>query len=294
MMAEEAVRARLGRGLAALIGDVDDEAPAPDSRRQGQRKVPIEFLRRNARNPRSIFDDGQLDELATSIRERGIIQPIIVRAVRDLPDAFEIVAGERRWRAAQRAGLHEVPVVVVEADDKTALEIAIIENIQRSDLNALEEAKGYDALLSQHGYTQTDLAGTLGKSRSHVANTLRLLKLPAKVQAMLEGGELTAGHARALLTVDDPEGVARRIVEQGLNVRDVERIGQDKADAAGAAPQRRPRRAQDADTRALQDDLEDRLGLKVRIDARGEEGELRIAYRSLDQLDAVTRRLRAS
>ena len=277
-MAEEAVRARLGRGLAALIGDVDDEAPRED-RRAGQRRVPIEFLRRNARNPRHSFDDTLLDELAASIRERGIIQPIVVRAVRDLPDAYEIVAGERRWRAAQRAGLHEVPVVVV---------------IQRSDLNALEEANGYDALLSQHGYTQTDLAATLGKSRSHVANTLRLLKLPPRVRAMLEGGELTAGHARALLAVDDPEGVARRIVEQGLNVRDVERIAQESGDAAGTTPQRRKRRAQDADTRALQDDLEDSLGLTVRIDARGDEGELRIRYLSLEQLDALARRLRAS
>ncbi len=238
-MAEELARSRLGRGLAALIGEADEEPIV--ERARGQRKVPIEFLRRNPRNPRTQFSDVELDDLASSIRERGIIQPIIVRPLANLPDAYEIIAGERRWRAAQRAGLHDVPVVIVEADDKTALELAIIENVQRADLNALDEAAGYEKLISEHGYTQTDLGSVLGKSRSHVANTLRLLKLPASVREIVAKGDITAGHARALLAVRHPEVVARSIVEQGLNVRDVERIAKAEAEA-GDDPAERPKR----------------------------------------------------
>jgi ParB family chromosome partitioning protein len=292
-MAEEATRPRLGRGLAALIGEVGDEMAVID-RGRGQRRVPVEFLRPNPRNPRKAFVEADLEDLAASIRERGVIQPIVVRPAAGLSDAFEIIAGERRWRAAQRAGLHEVPVVVLEVDDRTSLEYAIVENVQRSDLNPIEEAGGYERLLSEFGYSQTDLATIIGKSRSHVANTLRLLKLPANIQTMLLSGELTAGHARALLAVSDPETVARRIVEQGLNVRDVERIArEEEAGETKSVPLSRPRREKDPDTRALEQALEDVLGLTVAIDHRGQAGELRIRYGSLDQLDSLCRRLKA-
>ncbi|MBV9076744.1 MAG: ParB/RepB/Spo0J family partition protein [Methylobacteriaceae bacterium] len=292
-MAEELVRSRLGRGLAALIGESDDE-PGYD-RNRSTRRVPIEFLRRNPRNPRTSFDEEELDALAASIRERGIIQPIIVRALPNLPDVFEIIAGERRWRAAQRAGLHDVPVVAVVADDKQALELAIIENVQRQDLNVLEEAAGYERLIAEHGYTQADLGQVLGKSRSHVANTLRLLKLPVAVRDRVGKGELSAGHARALLAVANPEAVAVRIVEDGLTVRDVERIGREESEAeAGAAePAKRQPREVDADTRALEVALRDALGLVVKIDTKGAGGELRIRYRSVEQLDLISHRLRA-
>jgi ParB family transcriptional regulator, chromosome partitioning protein len=296
-MAEEAARSRLGRGLAALIGDVGEEVGAIE-RARGQRRVPIEFLRPNPRNPRKVFAEADLDELAGSIRERGIIQPIIVRTMPGLADVFEIIAGERRWRAAQRAGLHDVPVLLVEADDKAALEIAIIENVQRADLNALEEAAGYDQLIAEFSYSQNDLAQVIGKSRSHVANTMRLLKLPEPIKRMLNDGSLSAGHGRALLAVIDPEAVARRVVAQGLTVRDVERVAQDEAKGAthGEGKSRGPKpptpAAKDPDTRALEQALEEVLGLNVSIDHRGQGGELRIRYKTLDQLDAVCKRLR--
>ena len=289
---EDLNRSRLGRGLAALIGEADEEPVV--ERARGQRRVPIEFIRRNPRNPRASFAEQELDDLAASIRERGIIQPIVVRPVPKLPDAYEIIAGERRWRAAQRAGLHEVPVVIIDADDKTALELAIIENVQRADLNALEEAAGYERLIAEYGYSQADLGTVLGKSRSHVANTLRLLKLPEPVREIVARGEISAGHARALLAVRNPEAVARTILDRGLNVRDVERIARQESEAPGpddAPPRRRPREP-DADTRALEVALENVLGLTVRIDHRGAGGELRIRYRSVDQLDGLSRRLR--
>lgn len=299
---DEPPRSRLGRGLAALIGDADEDfAPSSDTRKVGNsRRVPIEFLRRNPQNPRTRFGEEELIELAESIRERGIIQPIVVRAVRDLPDVFEIIAGERRWRAAQRAGLHDVPVVVIEADDKLALELAIVENIQRADLNPLDEANGYERLISQHGYTQADLATTLGKSRSHVANTLRLLKLSPHIRGMIERAEISAGHGRALLAVSDPDGIADRIVERGLTVRDIERLGRSEADfeaGAGPAPERksgRPRRKRvvDSDTRALERELEGALGMLVEIDHQDPGGELRIRYATLEQLESLAQRLR--
>jgi ParB family chromosome partitioning protein len=296
-MAQEALRPRLGRGLAALLGDAGDETVVMD-RARGQRRVPVEFLRPNPRNPRKTFKENDLDFLAGSIRQRGIIQPIVVRDGGAL-DAYEIIAGERRWRAAQKAGLHEVPIVVVEADDKTSLEFAIIENVQRTDLNPIEEAAGYDRLMSEFGYSAGDLAGVLGKSRSHVANTLRLLALPDDVQALVRDGQISFGHARALLAVKDPGAVARKVVADGLNVRDVERIGQaeqDEADddAADGAPRRRARAHKDPDTRAVEKALEDVLGLTVAIEHKGAGGELRIKYKTLDQLDALCRRLRDS
>jgi len=292
-MAEEALKPRLGRGLAALIGDVGDDLDFADKPR-GQRRVAIEFLRPNPRNPRKRFADRELDELAASIRQRGIVQPIVVRDLPDVPGAYEIVAGERRWRAAQRAGLHEVPVVVVEVDDRTSLEYAIIENVQRADLNAIEEAAGYERLMAEFRYSQADLAQILGRSRSHVANTLRLLQLPASIQTMVTEATISAGHARALLAVKDPEATAKRIVDEGLNVREVERIAHE--DHGTTEPrQSRPRRAdKDPDTRAVEQALEDVLGLKVAIDHKGQGGELRIRYGTLDQLDALCRRLKGS
>jgi ParB family transcriptional regulator, chromosome partitioning protein len=291
-MAEEASRLRLGRGLAALIGDVDDELGAVEKAR-GQRRVPIEFLRPNPRNPRRSFNEQQLQELALSVRQRGVIQPIIVRDAPGLPDVYEIIAGERRWRAAQIAGLHEVPVVVVEADDKTALEYAILENVQRTDLNAIEEAGGYERLMSEFGYSQGDLSQILGRSRSHVANMLRLLNLPEPIQQMVVDGRITAGHARALLSVRDPVRTAERIIDKGLNVREVERIAHSDQ-VKGDSTRGRPRREKDPDTRALERALEDVLGLTVTIEHRGQGGELRIAYRTLEQLDGLCRKLRDS
>lgn len=285
-------RSRLGRGLAALLGDVGSEAAA-ESRVRGQRRVPIEHLRPNPANPRRTFPDAELEELAQSIRERDVIQPIVVRSVTGVADAFEIIAGERRWRAAQRAGLHDVPVVIIEADDKQALELAIIENVQRADLNAMDEARGYEALVTQFGYTQADLARVLGKSRPHIANTLRLARLPEPVKAKLISGELSAGHGRALLAVADPELVTKRVIAQGLTVRDVERIAQ--RDAELQSPDkavRRVRPEKDADTRALEARLTEILGLNVSIDHKGERGgALTIRYRTLEQLDALSRRL---
>ncbi len=294
-MAEEAARPRLGRGLAALIGEVGDEMHVVE-RARGQRRVPVEFLRPNPRNPRKTFTEDDLEELTASIRERGIIQPILVRPVPDVPDAYEIIAGERRWRAAQRGGLHEVPIIAVEVDDRTSLEYAIIENVQRADLNAIEEAAGYQRLMGEFGYSQSDLAQILGRSRSHVANTLRLMNLPESVRERLVAGEITAGHARALLAVPNPEAVARQIVEQGLTVRDVERLGQEEqAPAEGKGPGR-PRGAavKDPDTRAVEKALEDVLGLGVAIKHKDQGGEVKIRYTSLDQLDSLCRRLKES
>jgi ParB family chromosome partitioning protein len=292
MMAEEAGRSRLGRGLAALIGDVGDEVGAVD-RARGQRLAPVEFLRPNSRNPRKSFDEAELEDLAQSIRERGIIQPILVRTLPGLVDVYEIIAGERRWRAAQRAGLHEVPIILVEATDKDALEIAIVENVQRADLNAIEEAVGYEQLMNEFGYTQLDLSRVIGKSRSHVANTLRLMKLPESVRRRLSDGSLSAGHGRALLALADPEAVARKVVSEGLTVRDVERMAQ-QPQADGEAPETKMQREKDPDTRALEQALEDVLGLKVDIRHKSHGGgQLSIRYATLEQLDGLCRRLKS-
>ncbi|MEN5084483.1 ParB/RepB/Spo0J family partition protein [Bosea sp. TWI1241] len=296
-MAEEQGRSRLGRGLAALIGDVGDEIGAIE-RARGQRKVPVEFLRPNARNPRRVFAEEDLADLSASVRERGILQPIIVRAIPGMLDAYEIIAGERRWRAAQRAELHEVPVIIVEADDREALEIAIVENVQRADLNPMEEAAGYERLIAEFDYTQNDLAKVIGKSRSHVANTMRLTKLPEPVRKLVSEGAVSAGHARALLAVSDPEFVARRVVEQGLTVRDVERIGQDEArgetKSAVAPKPAAARPEKDADTRAVEKALEEALGLGVSIQHKANgAGEMRISYRTLEQLETLCRRLKS-
>lgn len=293
-MIDEPLRPRLGRGLAALIGDSSDEAPAIE-RARGQRRVPVEFLQPNPRNPRKAFGEEDLEDLSNSIRERGIIQPIVVRTMPGRADSYEIIAGERRWRAAQRAGLHDVPIVVIEAGDRDALEIAIVENVQRSDLNPLEEALGYEQLQNEYQYTQNDLARVIGKSRSHVANTLRLLKLPDSVRKMLASGELTAGHARALLTVDDPEAAAKAIVSGGLSVRDAERLAQAEAEPASKKKSGPKSSApKDADTLAVERSLTEALGLAVTIDHRGEAGEVKIRYASLEQLDDLIARLSRS
>ena len=216
---------RLGRGLAALIGDMATmEGARVAESASGTKRLPLEFIIANRANPRREFDPAQLEELTSSIREKGVMQPLLVRPTKD-PNIFEIIAGERRWRAAQKAGLHEIPVIIRDVDDKEALELAIIENVQRVDLNPLEEAQGYGQLIDQFDYTQQDLAQVIGKSRSHVANTLRLLRLPQDVRDMLSRGELTAGHARTLITADDPAGLARRIVGGGLSVREAAALG---------------------------------------------------------------------
>jgi ParB family chromosome partitioning protein len=293
-MVEEQGRSRLGRGLAALIGDVGDEIGALE-RARGQRKVPVEFLRPNARNPRKTFNDAELEDLAASVRERGILQPIIVRTIPGMIDAYEIIAGERRWRAAQRAELHDVPVILVEANDREALEIAIVENVQRADLNAMEEAAGYERLIAEFDYTQNDLAKVIGKSRSHVANTLRLSKLPEPVKQMVSEGSVSAGHARALLAVSDPEQIAKRIIQQGLTVRDIERLGQDEARSENKPVRAAaPKPEKDPDTRAVEKALEEALGLGVSIQHRANGGgEMKISYKTLEQLDSLCRRLKA-
>jgi ParB family chromosome partitioning protein len=281
-MAEEATRTehrpRLGRGLAALLGAAGGE-PAALSQSRGVRMTPIEFLRPNPRNPRKRFDEAELDELAASIKERGVIQPVVVRAIPRIADAYEIIAGERRWRAAQRAGQHELPIIVVEAGDREALEIAIIENVQRADLNALEEAAGYAQLGADYGYSHSDIGRVVGKSRSHVANTLRLINLPEHTRTLLAGSQISAGHARALLAVAEPDALADRIVSEGLTVRDVERLGEN----SGRTTRPRKQAAKvDADTLALQNKLGLALGAKVRIRHAGETGEIRIAFRDFE------------
>src|SRR4051795_8025353 len=290
-MADEA-RSRLGRGLASLIGDVGGEA-AHVERPRGQRKVPIEFLKPNPRNPRRAFSDVELGELADSIRQHGVIQPIVVRPVRGAQDRYEIIAGERRWRASQIAGLHEVPIALVEVSDSDALEIAFIENVQREDLNAMDEAQGYHALAGEFRRTQEEIAKIVGKSRSHIANMMRLTKLPDEVQAYILSGELSAGHARALLAVPDPVATAKLIVAQGLNVRQVESLVHDISGAAPRPRASRPVLVKDADTLALEKRVGDILGLDVKVDHKGPDGTMHIKYRDLEQLDEILRRLDA-
>jgi ParB family chromosome partitioning protein len=293
-MADEG-KSRLGRGLAALIGDVSEETKkataAPQSARS-QRRAPVEFLRPNPRNPRRDFPEADLDDLAASLREKGIIQPIVVRPVRGSSDKFEIIAGERRWRAAQRAGLHDVPIVAVDVTEDEALQLAIIENVQRTDLNAIEEASGYQALINDFKHSHDEIAKTVGKSRVHITNTLRLLKLPEKVQSLVRSGKVSAGHARVLIGRPDAEELAQKIVEMGLSVRQVEEWGRAGKDAGKSPPPPGKSRAdKDADTVALERRVTDALGLEVTIDNRGEAGVVHVRYRSLDQLDEIVRRL---
>lgn len=279
-------RPRLGRGLAALIGDSGSESEAV-VRSRSQKRVPIEFVKASTFNPRTTFGEEDLAELTDSIREKGIIQPILVRTRPGVADSYEIIAGERRWRAAAAAGLHDVPIITIEADDRQALEIAIIENVQRTNLNVLEEAQGYERLAEEFGYTQGDLARVIGKSRPHVANTLRLLKLPTDTRALLAAGAISAGHARALLGTENPDALAQKIVQRGLSVRAVEDLVKREAEMPGGIASRQGGSFKDADTVALEHRLGHILGLWVEIKHSGEAGELRLKYRSLDQLDRL-------
>lgn len=281
----QAQKRRLGRGLAALIGDDVIEAASPEESR-GLRHLPIELLHSNPNNPRKQFKEEELEDLSKSIREKGLLQPIVVRQRAD--GEYEIVAGERRWRASQRAGLHELPVLIRDLSDGETLEIALIENIQRSDLNPLEEARAYGQLLEQFSYTQQQLADSVGKSRSHIANTLRLLTLPESVRSYIEDGKLTAGHARTLVATDSPADLANKIISLGLSVREAETLTRSNP----AMSTRKAKAAKDADTRALEKQLADAMGLRVEIKAQGREGgTLLIKYKTLDQLDGITHRL---
>jgi ParB family chromosome partitioning protein len=280
-------RQPLGRGLAALFGEAETR-PAGDAS-GGVREIAIELIRPGAYQPRRNFDEGELEALAKSIREKGVLQPLLVRPIDEEEAAFELVAGERRWRAAQRAGLHQVPVLVRALADAEALEIALIENLQREDLSALEEAEAYRRLMQEFGRTQAILAEAVGKSRSHVANTLRLLALPEPVRRRLEEGALSAGHARALLGAADPTVLAAEIIRRGLNVRMTERLVQGRT----ARPKATARQARDADTAALERELSNALGLRVTIAGKPRGGALTLHYASLDQLDRLLALLRA-
>ena len=296
-------RSRLGRGLASLIGEVPlppaaNGEPAQQATKlppEGeQRMVPIDQLRGGKLNPRKDFRDDELAELADSIRAKGLVQPIIARPDPDPNSgaAYEIVAGERRWRAAQRAGLHTVPVIVRDLDDQAMLELAIIENVQRADLNAIEEAGGYRELIERYGHSQEQVAEIIGKSRSHVANTLRLLKLPDSVRALVETGKLTAGHARTLIGRDDADALAKRIIDGDMNVRAAEALAQVGTGFGQPGSTPRKPRENDPDTKAFEKDLSDLLGLKVEIKRiSGESGTLSIKFGNFDQLDYIRQRI---
>jgi ParB family chromosome partitioning protein len=290
-------RKGLGRGLSALMADiqpVESAASAEAERpRAADQTLPVEQLHPNPDQPRRAFSEDALAELASSIREKGVIQPLIVRPS-PAGDGYQIVAGERRWRAAQRAQVHELPVIVRDFDDTEVLEVAIIENIQRADLNPIEEAQGYRQLMDRFGHTQEQLASAMGKSRSHIANLMRLLGLPEEVLAMLRDGRLSAGHARALITTDDPLALAKQAVSRGLSVREVERLaksgqGTGARGGGGRAPEK------DADTRALESDLSAALGMGVTIDhdQKAGKGKMVIKYNNLEGLDDLIRKLNA-
>jgi len=286
-------RRGLGRGLSALLGEVEAApAQAPGDASAGSREAPIELLKRNPDQPRRTFREEDLEDLSNSIREKGVLQPILVRPSPATPGEYQIVAGERRWRAAQRAGLRSVPIMVRELDDLAVLEIGIIENVQRADLNVLEEALSYKVLMEKFERTQDAIAQTIGKSRSHVANTLRLLALPEEVQSYLVSGELSAGHARAIAAAADPVGLAKQIIAGGLSVRETEALAR-KAPTAPSAKNKggRPPKVKDTDTQALEADLSSVLGLDVSIDHRGGAGSLTISYATLEQLDDLCNRL---
>ncbi|MDQ0997466.1 ParB family chromosome partitioning protein [Phyllobacterium ifriqiyense] len=290
-MNEDLSKKRLGRGLAALIGEMDrvpDEAAAPVATLD--RQIPIEFIARNPRNPRRLFTESDLEDLTNSIREHGIVQPVVVRLAKDSADRYELIAGERRWRAAQRAGLTTVPVIIREVDDRVALELAIIENVQRADLNPLEEGMGYQQLIDDHDYTQADLAQVIGKSRSHVANTLRLLKLPEPVRDMITNGSLSAGHARTLITADNPAALADKIVRDGLSVRQAEALAQGEG-GKQPSPKAKTVDEKDADTQALEKLLSDVMGMRVTVNHLNKGGDVRIHYTTLEQLDEICQRL---
>lgn len=287
----------LGRGLSALMADVRiDPVPGagPERGRKPDLVVPVEKIAPNPDQPRRDFSREALEDLANSIREKGIIQPLIVRENANNPGTYEIVAGERRWRAAQMAQLHEIPVLVRDFDDTEVLEIAIIENIQRADLNPVEEAMAFRQLMEKFGHTQEKLAEALGKSRSYIANLLRLLQLPDEVLAHLRAGQLSAGHARALITTEDPARLAREVISRGLSVRETEQLAKGRVEKKPAPVRVRPEK--DADTRALEQDLSANLGMKVSIlhQPGGQDGTLTISYKTLEELDELCRVLSAT
>lgn len=275
---------RLGRGLSALIPD----GPAPTAEQAALRTLPVEALEPGPFQPRGGMDKASLDDLAASIREHGILQPILARPKPGATGGYEIIGGERRWRAAQAAQLHEVPVVIRDLGDREAMAAGLVENLQRQDLNIMEEAEGYRRLLDEFGLTQESLGQAVGKSRSHVANTLRLLVLPPEVRDLVANGILSAGHARTLVTAADPGRLAAQIVARGLNVRQAEALAAGQSRPKGAAPDRPGR---DADIAALERDLTERLGLRISIRHQGKGGEVVIRYRDLDQLDGLVRLL---
>jgi len=281
----------LGRGLQALLGEGEDgPVAAPNGgRSDGARLIPMEWIEVNPNQPRKYFDETALEELAQSIREQGLLQPILVRPKPGDPDTYQIVAGERRWRAAQRARIHEAPCIVRELTDRETLELAIVENVQRADLNAIEEARAFRELIDTFGHTQEKVAQVVGKSRVHVANTLRLLSFPDEIIALVSEGRLSAGHARAVAGAAEPVALARKVADEGLSVREAERLSKLRP-----SPDRKPRASEpekDADTRALESDLASRLGLEVDVRHAGGKGELRIRYSTLEQLDDLCRRL---
>ncbi|MEL6914349.1 MAG: ParB/RepB/Spo0J family partition protein [Pseudomonadota bacterium] len=281
----------LGRGLSALMADVDaSSAPAPEAAPGDPTEAPIELIHPNPDQPRRRFGEAELAELTASIAEKGVIQPLVVRPHPTTPGAYEIVAGERRWRAAQRAKLHAVPIVIRNFTDTEVLEVAIVENIQRADLNAVEEAQGFQQLMERFERTQEQMASALGKSRSYIANALRLLNLPEDVQRLLSEGKLTAGHARALITSENASALAAEIVRRGLSVREAEKLT--KKPVTAPAP-KRSSFEKDADTKALEGDLSATLGMRVSLDhAPGNDGgTLSIRYKDLDQLDDLCRLL---
>jgi ParB family transcriptional regulator, chromosome partitioning protein len=284
---------RLGRGLAALLGDDAIETPLAVNtaaameivKGPGLRQVPIELLIANPQNPRRVFAEEDIDSLAQSLKDKGLIQPIMVRPK---GQNYEIVAGERRWRAAQKANLHTIPVIIRELNDRETLEIAIIENVQRADLNPLEEARAYKMLIDQYDYTQQQLADSIGKSRSHIANTIRLTQLPETVLGHIESGTLSAGHARTLVATENPQDLAERIIKLGLSVRQAEDLTRDRS---ATAKKKKTAKAKDADTRALEKSIAAAIGLAVEIDHQGPKGRVSVSYKTLEQLELIAHRL---
>ncbi|CAK0772848.1 Chromosome-partitioning protein ParB [Azospirillaceae bacterium] len=288
-------RSNLGRGLSALFGDSQEDYPIPEKppTRAPKQTLPIEFLQPGRYQPRRRFDDAAIQGLVESIREKGVLQPLLVRPLPGKTDRYEIIAGERRWRAAQAAGLHDVPIILRDLTDREALEISLIENIQRQDLTSLEEAEGYRRLLEEFNHTQEDLSRIVGKSRSHIANTLRLLTLPEPVKQMVQDGVLTAGHARALITAPDPVAVAQQVAALGLNVRQTEELMRaDPETEVTEKNQVEKPPMKNVDILALEQDLSNDLGLKVSIASRGKGGSMTIRYKTLDQIQFVIDRLK--
>lgn len=294
MMAAEETKRRtnLGRGLSALLGDdLPADEPFGDDALRLSKMVPVEFLKANPDQPRKRFDDSAIDGLVNSIQEKGILQPILVRRHPTQTNAYEIVAGERRWRAAQRAQLHEVPVLIKDLSDSDTLELALIENIHREDLTPLEEAEGYQRLIDEFAHTQDALAKVLGKSRSHIANTMRLLQLPDEIKSMIDDGLLSAGHGRALIGIPNAEDLAHEIIKKGLNVRQTEKLAKQGRSDKAAMKKIRKVVDRDPNVEALEQSLASNLGMKVHIQDKGNAGKLTIEYESLDQLDEVIERL---